>query len=102
MEAARMSRSDRNPPRLSRRSFIKSAGLAAGALAAGPLIAPETSAEAAAAPLAVSHTIGVLLATSQTAPNLGRNFLAGMQLAFKALGVTKSKLVPQTFGTSSS
>ncbi len=73
---------------LSRRAFLRSAGLAAGALAAAPLLnaAPAWAAgpvPAAAPPVAGGRallTVGVLLPPSTIYPTLGSNFLAGMQL----------------------
>jgi branched-chain amino acid transport system substrate-binding protein len=73
---------------LSRRAFLRSAGLAAGALAAAPLLNATPAWAAGPAPgpaLPVGRdllTIGVLLPRSTIYPALGGNFLAGMQLYF--------------------
>jgi branched-chain amino acid transport system substrate-binding protein len=71
---------------LSRRAFLRSAGLAAGALAAAPLLNAAPAWAAGPAPASALPTgrdlltIGVLLPRSTIYPALGSNFLAGMQL----------------------
>ncbi len=93
-------------PGLSRRAFLRSAGLAAGALAAAPLL-NATPAWAAgpkpAGPLPIGRdllTIGVLLPQSTIYPALGSNFLAGMQLYFNqaADGTPAVRLVAEDAG----
>ena len=72
-------------PRLTRRDFLRLAGLTAGAALAGPLLGVQTAHAAAipAAPLpsGTPARVGVLLPTSTNYPNLGRNFLAGLRVA---------------------
>jgi len=73
---------------LSRRAFLRSAGLAAGALAAAPLLTAAPAWAAGPTPVRALPsgrdllTIGILLPRSTIYPALGANFLAGMQLYF--------------------
>lgn len=90
-------------PRLSRRALLTTACVAAGALAAAPLV----SYDALAAPLQTGKPlkIGVLLPQSRSYPTMGRNLLAGMRLALQAtnnhLAARPVELVIEDFGFSS-
>ena len=69
--------------RVSRRDFLRLAGLTTGGLLTQTLIAPAGAARGLAglAPGGISGRVGVLLPASTRYPDLKRNFLAGLQLA---------------------
>ena len=69
--------------RVSRRDFLRLAGLTTGGLLTQTLIAPAGAARGLAglAPGGISGRVGVLLPASTLYPDLKRNFLAGLQLA---------------------
>ena len=73
------------PPHLTRRDFLRLAGVTAGAALAGPLLGvrPAQAAATSTVPLpgAAPVRVGVLLPPSTNYPDLGRNFLAGLCLA---------------------
>ncbi|HEX8597811.1 MAG TPA: ABC transporter substrate-binding protein [Chloroflexia bacterium] len=91
-----------------RREFIVNAGKAAGALLALPLLAKAQGVAAESQPAGKSsgparsterRTVGVLLPQSSAYPQLGANFLAGMNLYFTQSGRNNVKVVSAEIGT---
>ncbi|MDQ5822957.1 MAG: ABC transporter substrate-binding protein [Chloroflexota bacterium] len=99
---------DTNASGYNRREFIVNASKMAGALLALPLLSKAQGAAAESRP-AGKHagvarsterrTVGVLLPQSSVYPQLGANFLAGMNLYFAETGRRNIKLVSAEIGT---
>lgn len=85
----------------SRRTFLRTAGLAAGAVAVGRLTTVDKVQAAAITSgngkfAASSLSIGVLLPTSTLAPDLAQQYLGGLQLALASTGA--GQLLTQPIG----
>lgn len=92
-----------------RRDFLVNAGKMAGALLALPLLSKAQEAAAGSAPVGgraagvarstARRTVGVLLPQSSVYPQLGANFLAGMNLYLSESGRQNIKVVSAEVGT---
>ncbi|MEA2575457.1 MAG: branched-chain amino acid transport system substrate-binding protein, partial [Chloroflexia bacterium] len=92
-----------------RREFIVNASKIAGALIALPLLSKAQGAAAKTSPVGgavttgsskstARRTIGVLLPQSSVYPQMGANFLAGMNLYFSQAGLQNMKIVTAEVG----
>jgi branched-chain amino acid transport system substrate-binding protein len=84
-----------NSMEMSRRKFIKSAGMVTGAVATLPLQAHARFLSSRNPAI----TVGVLSPRSALVPRMGDNFVAGMQLQFADAGWTRVKLVTTDAGS---